>query len=192
MKNIRMKYVFSGVCALAGLFAQAAVLSDFQRPTPDTKTIAVKWQAYSDQIARGNSTADYRIEQEGHNSYLRLTGTLAAGFFYPYAGVQMLWESSRRIQGLPQAQGVRFRAKGDNKVYRLQLLLSSVQDHNEYSIEFSPNAEWRPFEVRFDQLKQAGWGQQVTWDPAKIRGVGFHIDGGVMPFELALDDLELF
>jgi hypothetical protein len=67
-----------------------------------------------------------------------------------------------------------------------------VQDHNEYSTEFSPSAEWRPFEIRFAQLKQAAWGRQVSWDPAQIRGVGFHVDGGVMHFELALDDLELF
>ncbi len=178
--------------ALAVMPVQATVLSDFQPAGPAASPTIFKWQAYSDQVARGNSTASYQIEQEGSNSYLQLRGKLAAGFFYPYAGVQMLWQHSRDIKGLARAQGIKFRARGDGKVYRFQLLLSSVSDFNEYSYEFSPGANWQQFEVRFEQLKQAGWGQPVNWDPVKIRGLGFHLDGGVMPFQLAVDDLMLF
>jgi hypothetical protein len=191
MKNIYLSVGFTFGVVLAGMQAQATILTDFQ-PSGPAASATAKWQAYSDQVARGNSEASYQIEQEGSNSYLQMRGKLAAGFFYPYAGVQMLWQHSREIKGLARAQGIKFRARGDGKVYRLQLLLSSVTDFNEYSHEFSPGANWQQFEVRFDQLKQAGWGQQVNWDPAKIRGIGFHLDGGVMPFQLALDDLALF
>lgn len=192
MKNIYLNVGFSLGAVLAGLQAQATVLTDFQPSGPTANASTAKWLAYSDQVARGNSEASFQIEQEGNNSYLQLRGMLAAGFFYPYAGVQMVWQHSRDIKGLARAQGIKFRARGDGKVYRVQLLLSSVSDFNEYSHEFSPGANWQQFEVRFEQLKQAGWGQQVNWDPAKIRGIGFHLDGGVMPFQLALDDLTLF
>lgn len=192
MKNIRFYCVMAGCCVLAATFAHATVLSDFQLSGPDSKAQRAQWQAYSDKIARGNSEAHVQIEQEGSNSFLQLRGTLAAGFFYPYAGVQMLWPQSQQSLELARAKGVKFRAKGDGKVYRVQLLLTSVRDYNEYSFEFSPGADWQQFEVRFDQLKQASWGKQVSWDPEKVRGVGFHLDGGVMPFQLALDDLELF
>ncbi len=192
MKNIRFYGVLAGCCLQAATLAQATVLSDFQLAEPNNSTNLAQWQAYSDRIARGNSEATYQIQREGSNSFLQLRGNLAAGFFYPYAGVQMLWPKSRQSMVFARATGVKFRAKGDGKVYRLQLLLTSVQDYNEYSFEFSPGANWQQFEVRFDQLKQANWGKQVSWDPEKIRGVGFHLDGGVMPFQFALDDLELF
>lgn len=192
MNTINLSVGVSFGVAVAVMPAQATVLSDFQPSGSAASATTAKWQAYSDQVARGNSAASYQIEQEGNNRYLQLRGKLAAGFFYPYAGVQMLWQQSRDIKGLAKAQGIKFRARGDGKVYRFQLLLSSVTDFNEYSYEFSPSANWQQFEVRFEQLKQAGWGQQVNWDPAKIRGLGFHLDGGVMPFQLALDDLMLF
>lgn len=192
MKKIYLSVGVTLGAVLVSMPAPATVLTDFQPAGPAATASNVRWQAYSDQVARGNSQASFQIEQEGNNSYLQLRGMLAAGFFYPYAGVQMLWQHSREMQGFAQAKGVKFRARGDGKVYRLQVLLSSVSDFNEYSHEFSAGANWQQFEVRFDQLKQAGWGQQVNWDPAKIRGIGFHLDGGVMPFQLALDDLALF
>jgi hypothetical protein len=151
-----------------------------------------RWLTYSDIVAGGNSIIEREIAEESGNRFMKMQGQLKSGFFYPFAGVQWLFNSNGTPRDVSNFTGLRFRARGDGNVYRVQLLLASVRDNNNYGFEFSTENEWRTYEVRFDQLKQEGWGSPVELDPAIARGVGFHIDGGVVDFEISLDDIELY
>jgi hypothetical protein len=151
-----------------------------------------RWLSYSDEVAGGTSEVEYAIVDQDGARHLDIRGKLTAGFFYPFAGVQWLFHDNGTPRDLSAYQGVRFRARGDGNVYRAQILLATVRDNNNYAFEFAPGEQWAQYEVRFADLKQAEWGAQVAWDASLARGIGFHIDGGVVDFALAIDDIELY
>jgi hypothetical protein len=51
--------------------------------------------------------------------------------------------------------------------------------------------EWKEYQLPFDQLRQAGWGQEVAFDATTVVAVLFMVDKGVA-FDIAVDDVRFY
>jgi len=151
-----------------------------------------RWQSYSDSMAGGSSEVEFSKSKDVSNKYLAINGQLTTDFFYPFAGVQMLFNTNGTPRDISQFQGIKFKVKGDGKIYKLHLLHAKVVDNNEFSYEFLANDSWTSYSVKFTELKQAEWGRKIDWNSEVVRGVGFHVDGSVMSFQFDIDDIELY
>lgn len=180
-------FIFLGMNKLA-----AETLANFEQGQLVPTGKFYRWLSYSDVIANGSSTVNYDIKQTEEKSFLNMKGELTNGFIYPFAGVQMLLKKNGTPTDISQFKGIKFRARGDGNVYHVQLLLAMVKDNNQYGHEFIAQKKWKTYQVEFSELKQATWGAPVKWDVSLIRGIGFHIDGAPLKFDLNIDDVEFY
>lgn len=174
--------------ATATLAAQAERIVDFK----DARQVA-RWSAYSDQVIPGGaSVAHFERREEGGQGLLHLSGELKPGFIYPYAGVQLALGEGSKARDWSAYRGLRFKARGDGKVYRVNVVLSKVKDHDEHGYYFKTGMQWQTVEVPFTELKQSGFGRRIAWDPRQVTHLGFQAGGGVMAYGLDIHDVELY
>lgn len=50
--------------------------------------------------------------------------------------------------------------------------------------------QWQTHIVRWDRVQQGGWGAQAEFDPERLLGLNFSVDGRALPIEFWLDDIE--
>lgn len=50
--------------------------------------------------------------------------------------------------------------------------------------------QWQTHVVRWDRVQQGGWGGQAKFDPERLLGLNFSVDGKDLPIEFWLDDIE--
>ncbi|PTT86422.1 hypothetical protein DBR42_13640 [Pelomonas sp. HMWF004] len=111
---------------------------------------------------------------------------------YPYAGVQMALNAGSKAKDWSAYKGLRFKVRGDGKVYRVNVVLAKVKDHDEHGYFFKAVPRWQTVEVPFTELKQSGFGRRIAWDPKQVTHIGFQAGGGVMAYGLDLRDVELY
>ncbi len=187
--NRRAKQLLTAAAFIAAsLAAQAERITDFKDPAQFSR-----WAAYSDQVIPGGaSIAQVERRVEGDKALLRVFGELKPGFIYPYAGVQMALGAAGKTNDWTAYKGLRFKARGDGKVYRVNVVLAKVRDHDEHGYFFKAGPDWQTVEVPFTELKQSGFGRRIAWDPKQVTHIGFQAGGGVMAYGLDLHDVELY
>lgn len=169
--------------------AEAQKIADFAAEP----AAAPAWKAYSDMmISGGQSSGTFERRSENGNAYLHVGGELKPGFAFPFAGVQMPLRNLALGTDWSAYKGVRFKARGDGKVYRFNVLIASVRDHDEHGGFFTTTKEWKTHEIPFEKMKQTGYGRRIAWNPKAIAAIGFHAAGGSMPYGFDIDDIELY
>jgi DNA-binding CsgD family transcriptional regulator len=93
-------------------------------------------------LAGGKSTVEFSIDEETIggviiDNVLTLNTTLARGYGYPFAEVQV--KSEQALQQLKRADGIRFKAKGDGKKWRVQFntVEAAAMDYTYYQYTFN-------------------------------------------------------
>jgi DNA-binding CsgD family transcriptional regulator len=93
-------------------------------------------------LAGGKSAIEFSINQETIggviiDNVLTLNTTLAKGFGYPFAEVQV--KSEQALQQLRGADGIRFKVKGDGKKWRVQFntVEAAAMDYTYYQYTFN-------------------------------------------------------
>jgi len=196
MLQIRRMTIGLALAALAGMagMAQAASPSEqFLARVSAPGQPGPQWMKYTDAMTgAGQSDGVLQRRNESGVDFLHVQGQLKTGFMFPFMGFQTQAPAGAALMDWSGHKGVRFMARGDGKVYRLNVLLKSVRDHDEYGAEFVATRDWKVFEIPFSKLTQLGFGRRVKWDSRMVNGIGLHVSGGVMPFAFDLRNVSLY
>jgi hypothetical protein len=178
---------------LAGMVQAASPSEGFLADVTGAGAAGPQWMKYTDAMT-GAGQSDGVLQRRSENGvdYLHVQGQLKTGFMFPFMGFQTQTPPGAAVMDWSAHKGVRFTARGDGKVYRLNVLLKSVRDHDEYGAEFVATKDWKVFEIPFSKLTQLGFGRRVKWDSKTVGGIGLHVSGGVMPFAFDLRNVSLY
>lgn len=139
-------------------------MPDEIRLTPDGR-----WTYVSDQVMGGQSTGGARIESEGGQPVLRLTGDVSTanrgGFL-----------QTRITLGNPPpegAQGVTLRVRGNGEGYFVHLRTSgTVLPWQYYEAPFPTTADWAELRIPFSAFEPSGNILRDAIRPETIRSMG--------------------
>jgi len=155
---------------------EAGLVSDFDDGLSARR--GAGWQVSTDRRMHGESTAEIAAV-DGH---LQVTGEIAAGFPFPWAGaIYFPGDAPMQPVDLSALGGVAFRARGAGGPFRL-MLLGAAQGGMPATASFAAGDDWRRVVVPLADL------------PADLDQVGavlFSGGPGLGPFRLEIDDVEL-
>ena len=143
-------------------------------------SFGVGWDVTSDQMSGGSSTASLAVR----NGALVVTGEIAPGFAFPWAGV--IWlpgEQPMQPVDFSGREAIRFRTRGHGGQYSVVLVGGPDAVGPPPSVRFVPTAEWTQVEIRLQDFPTA--------TPEVIAGLAFVAEGPAGEFEFELDELEI-
>ena len=113
---------------------------------------------------------------------------------WPFAVLRGGFDSEDRLADLTAFSAVRFYAKGDKKVYLLQVVQPNVKDYSYYQGSFHAPSQWTQVTLPFASFEQPAWGSKVPREWDKVQLFQFSPDSSVFndeDFDLWIDDIEL-
>jgi len=164
---------------------EQALVSDFDG---DAVSAAFgSWQATTDQIAGGASTAQFGLVEGGaggSSGALRVAGEVKPGFPFPWAGV-MFFPAAEPMQPVDFSgrSELVFQARGDGRRYSAMLFSGPSVQGMPATLAFEAGSEWT--EVRLALADFPGG------DPSQLRGIAFTAGQPAGTFEFFLDRVEL-
>ncbi len=160
-----------------------APLSDFERDT--SSRYGLGWDVSTDRVMGGKSNATVARRSGGAGGSagsLRVEGTVAAGFAYPWAGALFSpGKAAMQAVDYSSRRELRFRVRGDGRRYAAMLLSGGPTGGAPPMHAFETGAEWR--EVRVPLAAFAGA------DTARVWGIGFNAGPPTGDFWFELDDV---
>ena len=134
--------------------ASSAALRTGQRRRPSARAGSKS----TDSLFGGKSTTDYAVIAEGANGTkksLRITGEIAAGAQYNWAGA-MFSPGAHPFApaNLSKAAGLQFWAKGDGKTYRLMYFTASGGNIPMLAT-FVAGADWKHYDFPFSTFGES-------------------------------------
>lgn len=136
------------------------------------------WDASSDGMMDGNSSANLAATGEGH---LRVTGHIRTGFAWPFAGVTW-WPGQRPMApvDLSAYDGVRIRIRADSpRTLRLMVFNPSSRQGTPPQKPIRVDTEWQEIRMPFTELNGV--------EPASISGIGLYAGPQTGEFAFELD-----
>lgn len=128
---------------------------------------------------------------EQKNAY-HLTGKLGKQVgSWPWATLSVNLEPNGNAVDLTHCKGIRFKAKGDGRPYKVAFTRKAITDYGNPAYQFSPPKEWKQYSVPIGNFKQPDWAKQVeqTWtDATSLQFQPTVVDTA---FDLWVDDVEL-
>ena len=141
------------------------------------------WRNVDDVVMGGVSDSDLIVASDATVAF---EGHVSLDHGGGFASVR----SPRHTWDLSGFAGIRFRARGDGKRYKLTLYTNDA-DGISYRFPFTTETNWNDYFVPFDALTPMRRGRHVpdapVFDPAAVSAVGFLIaDEQAGPFRLEL------
>lgn len=155
----------------------------------DTGSIAALadtgWQATSDSVRGGKSEVQLALAAgaEGTPGALAVSGTIRAGYVYPWAGV-MYFPGSQPMTAvdLGDRHRLSFQVRGDGGQYHV-MLFSGSRGGMPIWEDFRASAEWQRVELDLNDFGGANL--------HRLRAIGFTAGPGKGPFRFVIDRVEL-
>lgn len=146
----------------------ARLLFDFSDPQAVNA-----WHAIDDRVMGGISRSTLRHDPAGHAAFEGKVSLESNGGF---ASVR----SSPAARGLPGAAGCVIEIRGDNKQFKLSVLIDGGFDSLNYQASFTPSGtDWQTLHLPLATFRASFRGREVpgapTLDSARIRQVGLMI-----------------
>ncbi len=127
------------------------IISTFEDGT-DHVGFGAGWSKSTDSLMGGKSTTDYEIVSEGAHGTkksLRVTGEIAAGLPYNWAGAMFSPGAHPfAAANLSKTSGLQFWAKGDGKPYRLMFFTTAGGNIPQVAT-FVAGADWKQYSFPF-------------------------------------------
>ncbi|MGK7918326.1 MAG: CIA30 family protein [Prochloraceae cyanobacterium] len=134
------------------------------------------WFTYDDRNQEGDSKviptgySAFRPSVGGpknSSKYAQITGQVTTTFPDGFIGMGMdLNPDNMQPRNLSKYDAIEFWAKGDGKTYRMKIHSLVTVDYDDYGYDFTASPNWQRHLVKFDSLKQEGWGNQVERNQA--------------------------
>jgi hypothetical protein len=171
------------------LEGQTYVLDKFEGTAPANGSV---WGSEMDMNNMG-TIATARTEEVGgaQKNAIHLSGKLGKnGPPWPWATLAVNLEPNATPVDLTNVVGIRFKAKGDGKPYKLAITRKVVTDYGTFSYSFSPGKEWKQYSVPLTKLKQPDWAKVVEKGWADATSLQFQPTISDSSFDLWIDDVE--
>jgi hypothetical protein len=95
--------------------------------------------------------------------------------------------------------GIELSARGTGRVYLSAMMVDLMEKkwgglcerdcYDQHSAPLDLTRSWRRYQVRWEQLEQAGWGRRLAFDPARLLSLSVSVQSADTPIELAIDDV---
>ncbi len=163
----------------------APLISDFDGAAVTTK-YGQGWQATTDQMAGGSSTAAFKLVKGGAHGTagaLEVSGEIKAGFAYAWAGV-IFFPGTQPMQSVDLAhkKEIAFWVKGDGRRYSV-MLFSGANPRMPSVQQFTASSAWQ--EVHIPLSGFAGG------DPSRVMGFALCAGQPLGAFDFEIDQVEL-
>ena len=143
----------------------AAVIASSAKKTIDNFADEIKWQAISDTMMGGQSTAKLAQKEK----VLSIDTQLGKpGGFGAWAGMQVMFETPVDAS---KFKGVKITYQGSTVPFSISVYHGEVQDWDHFSATLQPSETWTTVEVPFTQLQQFGFGSQKDWSAKSLAGL---------------------
>ncbi|MCJ8295841.1 MAG: CIA30 family protein, partial [Colwellia sp.] len=143
----------------------AAVMASSAKETIDNFTGEIKWQAISDTMMGGQSTAKLAQKEK----VLSIDTQLGKpGGFGAWAGMQVMFETPVDAS---RYKGVKITYQGSKVPFGISVYHNEVQDWDHFSATLQPSETWTTVEVPFTQLQQFGFGSKKNWSAKSLAGL---------------------
>jgi len=165
------------------------VLDQFEGTSPANGAV---WGSEMDMNNLG-TIATARPEDSGgaQKMAIHLTGKLGKnGPPWPWATLAVNLEPNATPVDLTHVVGIRFKAKGDGKPYKVAITRKAVTDYGTFAYSFSPGKDWKQYSVPLSKLKQPDWAKQVERSWTDATSLQFQPTIGEAAFDLWIDDVE--
>jgi len=144
------------------------------------------WTTTSDAMMGGESTAELAVVEDGAGGTshsLRVHGEIGGGTTFAWGGAMFLpGEGFQSATDLSGARGIRFRARGDGRRYRV-MLFTEASGRRPLTATFTAGEKWASHTFPWDQFEGS--------DGSGVRAVA--IVGGPDPgeYRFRIDQVEL-
>ncbi|MGC4086938.1 MAG: hypothetical protein QM756_03370 [Polyangiaceae bacterium] len=155
---------------------------------PGTRmTPAAGGAAFPIAIANGREGSHYGLHVSGGRikNQASVSSQFAVGAYRcydasAYVGVEFWSRGRGRISvALPMLDTLETRWGG--------LCTKNCYDAHHAFVDLS--ADWKHYEVRFNELEQTGYGTPLKFDPTRLQSLGFAVDAPDSPFDFWVDDV---
>jgi len=95
--------------------------------------------------------------------------------------------------------GIELSARGTGRVYLAAMMIDLMEKkwgglcerdcYDQHSAPLDLTRGWRRYQIRWEQLEQAGWGRRLAFDPARLLALSVSVQSADTPSELAIDDV---
>jgi beta-glucosidase len=166
--------------------SESGVVSTFDEGKPSANFGS--WMAASDSTMgpNGHSTSSIAIVEPGANGSkgaLEVSGAVAAGSQFPFAGVWFTAGTNMTDPAnLSEHKEIRFWAKGDGHTYTLVLFTQQQSQEMPPAVTFTAGPEWKQYSFPFSAFKTDG---------SDVTGMGFMSVQKPGPFRFELDEVEI-
>lgn len=162
------------------------LVSDFDGDSVDSR-YGSGWQATTDAMAGGASTADFALVPGGamdSRGALEISGEIKAGFAYPWAGAMFLpARQPMRPVDLSQRRTLAFQVRGDGRRYTAMLISGDSMQAMPAMQGFTAGPDWQ--DVRLPLSGFAGA------DLRRVRAIAFAAMSPPGAFRFRIDQVEV-
>ncbi len=109
---------------------------------------------------------------------------------WPWATLAVNLEPNAKPVDLTNCVGIRFKAKGDGRLFKVAFTRKAVTDYGNFAYSFSPGKDWKQYSVPLAKFKQPDWAAQVEPGWTDATSLQFAPTVGGAPFDLWVDDVE--
>lgn len=164
--------------------SESGLISDFEDGAATAK-FGLGWQISTDQMMGGKSSAQMAVVDggaEGSKKALQITGELAQGASFSWAGVMFFPGSAPMTPvNLSGKKAISFWTKGDGRNYQV-MLFAKAKGYVPATRQFAAGAEWKKITIPFSAFDTDG---------SDVEGLLF---SGALPagrFSFVIDDVRL-
>lgn len=177
------------------------LVDDFEDGDNHSSTIDDYWYTYNDNDNDGASVITTPVNEDGDiiagavnngsNHALQVNYTLDQGEYAydPYVGwgIQVAEDDENGRFG-----GITYWYKGG--AHEVHIEVSDVKDYDVHLAKVSASRTWKQAVIRFKDLVQGGWGEEVTFDAKHIKAISFQAKGSkskIVTDSLFIDNIYL-
>ncbi len=140
-----------------------------------------KWFTYDDKNDRGTSKVSKAsaFEQIDGRDVLSvtMTGEVTKKCAYGFIGIGVTPEPAE-LKALQGATGIKFKASGDGKKYRVKVETSDIRDYDVFGFIFeAPKGEPVELVIPYSKMTQEGWGAKKKFKRENITKIQFQTVG---------------
>jgi hypothetical protein len=165
------------------------VLDKFEGQAPANGAV---WGSEMDMNNLG-TIAQAHTEDSGTDQKMaiHLTGKLGKnGAPWPWATLAVNLEPNASPVDLTNVKGIRFKARGDGKQYKVAITRKAVTDYGTFSYAFSPPKAWKQYSIPLTKFKQPDWAKVVEPGWTDSTSLQFSPIVAEATFDLWIDDVE--
>jgi hypothetical protein len=130
------------------------LIDDF---TGELSTLGTQWEGFTDQVMGGVADMNARVETDGTNKVLHLSGNVSLENNGGFIQVRLLFDEKKRPFDAEEYTGIALRVRGKDQGYYVHLRTTrTVFPWSYYGQEFPVSEEWNtvylPFRVPQDHI----------------------------------------